>query len=135
MHKSVFVFVIAAAAAFGQGLEFEVASIKPAAPITRDMILARKINVGLSTEGNRVNIGYMSLRELIPMGFDVKPFQIDAPEWIGQQRFDIQALMPEGATKEHVPAMLQALLRERFKLKIHKENREQQVYALEVAKS
>jgi uncharacterized protein (TIGR03435 family) len=42
--------------------------------------------------------------------------------------------MPDGATKEQVPAMLRALLEERFKLVAHRDNREQPVYSLEVAK-
>jgi uncharacterized protein (TIGR03435 family) len=46
------------------------------------------------------------------------------------QRFDIQAKMPEGSTREQVPAMLQALLAERFQLKVHREKREHSVYAL-----
>jgi uncharacterized protein (TIGR03435 family) len=49
-------------------------------------------------------------------------------------RFDILARMPEGATKDQVPEMLQALLTERFKLAIRREPREQQVYALVAGK-
>src|SRR5207249_390169 len=41
---------------------------------------------------------------------------------------------PEGTTKEQVPEMLQALLAERFQLKIHRENREHNVYGLVVGK-
>ena len=50
------------------------------------------------------------------------------------ERFDILAKMPEGATKEQVPEMLQSLLAERFGLTFHKEMREQPVYAPVVAK-
>ncbi|MCU1237673.1 MAG: hypothetical protein JWP63_5640, partial [Candidatus Solibacter sp.] len=42
--------------------------------------------------------------------------------------------MPEGATSDQIPAMLQALLGERFKLAAHKENRPRPVYALVVGK-
>jgi uncharacterized protein (TIGR03435 family) len=42
--------------------------------------------------------------------------------------------MPEGATKEQVPEMLQALLADRFKLTLHRENKDHPVYALVVAK-
>jgi uncharacterized protein (TIGR03435 family) len=49
-------------------------------------------------------------------------------------RWDIQAKLPEGTNKDQVPEMLQALLAERFKLKVHKESREQPVYGLVVAK-
>jgi uncharacterized protein (TIGR03435 family) len=42
--------------------------------------------------------------------------------------------MPEGAAREQIPAMLQALLAERFALDAHRENRPRSVYALVVGK-
>jgi uncharacterized protein (TIGR03435 family) len=51
------------------------------------------------------------------------------------ERFDIQATLPQGATKEQVPEMLQALLAERFKLAIHRDHKEHAVYALVVGKN
>src|SRR5271157_4083933 len=50
------------------------------------------------------------------------------------QRFDVVANLPPGATKDQVPQMLQALLAERFKLVIHRDTKEHNVYALVVAK-
>jgi uncharacterized protein (TIGR03435 family) len=76
----------------------------------------------------------MSLADLIPIAYKVKPYQISGPEWMRSQRFDILAKLPEGATKEQVPEMLKALLQERFHLKAHLEKREHNVYALVVAK-
>ena len=111
-------------------LSFEVASIKPAETITPAMIAAGKLHVGMNVDGARVDIGYMSLADLIPVAFKVKPYQFAGPDWMRTQRWDILAKLPEGATKEQVPEMLQALLEERFKLKIHRENRENNVYAL-----
>ena len=118
------------------GLSFDVASVKPAAPLNpADILQSGKIpHVGMTVEGTRVDIGYMSLADLIPIAYNVKSFQIAGPDWMNAQRFDILARMPEGATKEQVPEMLQALLAERFQLKIHRENREHAVYALVVAK-
>jgi uncharacterized protein (TIGR03435 family) len=52
-----------------------------------------------------------------------------------QQRLDILAKMLEGATAEQLPEMLQALLAERFKLAIHRENKETPVMALVVGKN
>src|SRR5262245_36449721 len=125
-------------AVFGQapaaGLSFEVASIKPAEAITPAMVAAGKLHVGMSVDGARVDIGYLSLGELIPIAFNVKPYQVSGPDWLRAQRFDILATMPEGTTKTQVQAMLQALLEERFQLKTHKERRDNPVYALVVAK-
>jgi uncharacterized protein (TIGR03435 family) len=115
-------------------LSFEVASVKPAAPITPAMLASGKLHVGMSVEGTRVDIGYMSLAELIQSAFKVKSHQVSGPDWMAGQRFDILARMPEGTTKEQVPEMLQALLAERFQLKVHQETREHPVYALVVAK-
>src|SRR4029077_19782644 len=69
--------------------------------------------------------------------YDVKTYQITGPDWLtalSAPRFDIVAKMPEGTNKDQVPEMLRTLLAERFKLTIHRENKEQSVYALVVAK-
>jgi len=118
---------------FGQAagaLTFEVASIKPAEQITPAMIQAGKIHIGLNVDAARVDIGYLSLADLIPIAFKVKPYQVSGPDWMNVQRFDILAKLPEGATKEQMPEMLQALLVERFQLKVHHETRDQNVYGL-----
>jgi uncharacterized protein (TIGR03435 family) len=54
---------------------------------------------------------------------------------MGGQRFDILAKMPEGASKEKVPEMLQALLADRFKMTVHRETKELPAYALVVGKN
>ena len=135
MRKYLLLGVIATIAAFGQQPAFEVASIRSAAQITPEMIPAGKLHVGMKIDAGRVDIGYVSLRDLVTLAYEVKPFQVTAPDWMAAQRFDILAKMPEGATKEQVPAMLRALLEERFKLVAHRENNEQPVYSLEVGKN
>jgi uncharacterized protein (TIGR03435 family) len=76
----------------------------------------------------------MSLADLIPIAFKVKPHQVAGPDWMKEQRFDILAKLPDGATKEQVPEMLQSLFAERFQMRVHREDREIPVYALVVAK-
>lgn len=130
---------IAVAPAFAQApvpaLAFEVASIKPAAMPTPAQMQAGKLHVGMNIDAARVDIGFLSLAELIPIAFRVKPYQVSGPSWMSAQRFDVLAKMPEGATKEQVPDMLQALLAERFKLTFHRESKEHSVYALVVGKN
>ena len=46
---------------------FEVASIRQATQINTEMIMAGKAHVGMKTDAGRVDIGFMSLRELIPL--------------------------------------------------------------------
>jgi uncharacterized protein (TIGR03435 family) len=128
-----------AAAALAQApqLQFEVATIKPAPPVTAvaAQFKAGTIHAGMNIDGARVDIGFMSLADLITAAYKIKPFQITGPDWIKQERFDILAKMPDGATTEQVPEMLQSLLAERFKLAIHRENKDQNVYALVVGKN
>ncbi len=54
---------------------------------------------------------------------------------MAQQRFEIQAKIPDGVSEDKVPEMLQALLAERFKLVIHRDKKELPVYALIVGKN
>jgi uncharacterized protein (TIGR03435 family) len=61
--------------------------------------------------------------------------QISGPSWLESDCVGIIGRMPEGAPKEQLPAMLEALLAERFKLATHKETRQQSGYALVVDKN
>lgn len=132
-----------AIAAFAQApapppLAFEVASIKPAGPLDPMAIAQGKVRIGMKVDGAICDIGAFSLRDLIRTAYEVKDYQISGADSlgtaIGAQRFNIQATMPAGATEKQVPQMLQALLAERFKLVVHRETKDQSVYALVVAK-
>jgi uncharacterized protein (TIGR03435 family) len=128
---------LAAGSLLGQTPTFEVASVKPSEPVTPAMVAAGKIHVGMKIDGKRVDIGNFSLMQLICKAYDVKPYQVAGPAWLKSlagQRFDVIGNIPEGATKEQVPQMLQALLAERFKLTMHRESKDQQVYAMVIGK-
>jgi uncharacterized protein (TIGR03435 family) len=114
---------------------FEVAAIRPAAQMTPDLILSGKMHFGMKVDAARLDIGFMSLRDLVMTAYRVKPFQITGPDWITGQRFDVLATIPEGVPQDKVPEMLQALLAERFGLKVRRENKEVPVYSLTVAKN
>jgi len=115
---------------------FEVAAINPAAPITAQLTSGNLANlrVGLNVTDARVDIGFMSLADLLPRAFRVQPYQVSGPAWLSEQRFDIHATIPQGATREQVPEMLQALLAERFGMVTHTESRPLPVYELVVGK-
>ena len=125
--------LVAAGSCFGQ-VAFEVASIKPSEAMTPQKMMAGKMNIGMKVDGARVDIGYLGLTELITMAYRLKRHQLQGPDWMSAQRFDIQAKLPAGATKDQVPEMLQALLVERFGLKFHRDTKEQAMYALVVGK-
>jgi uncharacterized protein (TIGR03435 family) len=115
-------------------LAFEVATIKPAPPINPAQVAAGKLHVGMKIDAGRVDIGFLSIADLIRTAYEVKSYQLSGPEWMNTERFDILAKIPEGGTKEQVPAMLKTLLQERFKLTLHKESKEHAIYALVVGK-
>jgi uncharacterized protein (TIGR03435 family) len=116
---------------------FEVATIR-AAPSMMDFIQqfqAGKAKIGMSVDGARVDMGFSSLADLIRIAYGVKPYQVQGPDWMSQERFEIQAKIPEGVSEDKVPEMLQALLAERFKLAIHRDKKELPIYALIVGKN
>jgi uncharacterized protein (TIGR03435 family) len=90
--------------------------------------------VGQEINGNQVSFGFRSLRELISIAYSVPAQLLTAPDWMDQARYDIVALMPDGSRRGQVPAMLQALLIDRFRLVVRKEQRVQEVYAILEAK-
>jgi uncharacterized protein (TIGR03435 family) len=115
-------------------LAFEVATIKPAPPMNPMAIMQGKLHVGMKVDAARVDIGFMSLGDLIMAAYKIKRHQVVAPDWAFTERYDILAKMPQGANKDQVPEMLQSLLAERFGLKFHREGKEQSIYALVVGK-
>jgi uncharacterized protein (TIGR03435 family) len=56
------------------------------------------------------------------------------PQWVATERFDIEATAPLHATKDQYRLMMQALLAERFGLKLHFEKRELPVLAMVLAR-
>ena len=112
------------AAPRAQQLSFEVASVRPV------QIGGPEISVGLRTQGDQVRIGAYTLREYVAIAYRVRPYQVTGPDWINEDRFDLQAKLPAGATAEQVPQMLQRLLDDRFALKMHRDKREMAVHAL-----
>ena len=140
VRRFTFCLALTAIAALAQtSLTFEVASVKPAAPLDM-MKVAAEIQaghmpkVGPHVDAARAEYTYMALKELIVTAYKVKPYQITGPDWISTTRFDIVAKMPEGSTKADAPKMLQALLEDRFKLAVHRDKKENPVLALVVAK-
>jgi len=113
---------------------FEVASVKPAGPLNAAMTASGRIRIGMKIDAARVDIGSLSLADLIRIAYRVKAYQVSGPDWMSTERFDVRAKLPEGASQEQVPEMLQALLAERFKLTLHRQTKEQNVYALVVGK-
>jgi len=105
---------------------FEVASVR--VNLERHPIYA-KIDRAMATFSGA------SVASLIARAYDVKPSQVSGPDWISEPRYDISATLPGGASESDVPAMLRALLSERFKLVVRRRSKEVSAYALRVGSS
>ena len=113
--------------------KFEVASVRPSPPL--HLPLTAPIQVGMFRDKGRVEFELMSLRDLIIVAYRIKPWQLPGtPDWMTTEVFDIVATIPQGVSAAEVPDMLQALLAERFGLRIRREYKEMPVYALTVGK-
>ena len=124
--------LLGAATIFGQNsarVSFEVASIRPSTGAPQPGVLA-----GARIDGAQFRTTYLTLKDYISIAYRVKLYQISGPDWIGTDRFDVAATLPEGTLPAQVSSMMQTLLEERFQLKVHREKKEFPVYALEIAK-
>jgi uncharacterized protein (TIGR03435 family) len=86
---------------------------------------------------------FESLKLVIALAYDVPPSLlypyegkvISGPDWINSEMYDIDAKAEGPTTEARLKLMLQDLLADRFKLKLHREPREMPVYALVTTKS
>ncbi len=117
--------------ALAQTPQFEVASLKPSPPGAMSGSMSGgpgSKDPGLFTCQN------ISLRALMVTAYNLLTYRFSGPEWMGAARFNINAKIPEGTTREQFQAMLQNLLLDRFKMTVHWDQKEIQTYDLVVAK-
>jgi uncharacterized protein (TIGR03435 family) len=149
IRASIALALFSSAPAFAQQAaqpQFEVASIKPSDPNDRRMMFRMM-------PGGGINLHGVTLKALVEQAYDVRDFQISSgPGWITSDKYDITA-KPENASgetpsdprqftdeqrktfQEQARLRVQALLADRFQLKIHRETKELPVYALVVGKN
>ena len=129
------------AAVGGKALEFDAVSIKPNKP-EGDRIMMR-----IQTGGDRYSASGVSVKGLIQYAYNLKMEDqisgVTGP--VSNARFDIEAKLDEDAvaalkklSNDEANAqrrlLMQAMLAERFKLKVHRETKELQLYSLVIAK-
>jgi len=118
-------------AVFGQpqagAPKFEVASVKrgqgggPPGDIPRNM----------DSSPGHFAMQNAPLRHYLLWAYDLKDYQVAGPDWIKvDERYDIIAKAPGPAPEDQIRLMLQALLTERFQLKLHREKKDFSVYVL-----
>lgn len=118
-------------------LQFEVASIRP-----NNSADLRRYITGMQ-RGDFKAINY-TLKDLIRLGWDVRSYQISGgPKWLDSDRYDIE-VKPEvpfdvpGPSKEgddRLRLMVQSMLADRFKLKLHRATKEMSVYFLVIGRN
>ncbi len=122
-------------AALGQ--EFEAVSVKP-----------NKSGPGSShssTDQGFYRATNLSLKDLIMSAYDMKGYQVEGPDWIEAERYDVSAKFPPNLppnlpqNRDQLLAafdsMMQKMLADRFKLAVHRDQKSFSVYGLIVAKS
>lgn len=133
---------------------FEVASVRPS-HTEAGLKGGRGANPAITLDAGRFSATGVNLLVLIlraygitscrPLGEGACLLVSGGPEWLQKDHFDIQAKIPDGSPvydqmqlqNGHAPElaqMLQALLKDRFHFKAHRETRELPIYALTVSK-
>jgi uncharacterized protein (TIGR03435 family) len=105
--------------------EFEAATVKA----------GRDGGSGVRATTGRLTLENVPLRVMVSVAYKTRPSQIlGGPAWSDSAMFDVQGKAAEAAGTDTMLFMLQALLEDRFQLKIHHETREGPVYELTIAK-
>lgn len=118
---------------------FEAVSIKPNN--------SGSTSSGTSTSRGRLTSTNVTVKQLIMTAYKIQDFQvIGGPDWINNDRFDVQAKAEDGAIPDDgkkrdepdklgpLELMMQSMLADRFQLNLNRETREVPVYTLSVAK-
>jgi uncharacterized protein (TIGR03435 family) len=117
-------------------LEFEVASIKTNAPGPGFHFAVNEFSGGPGTPDPGIfRCSKCSLATLILKAFNLQPYQFPGRTSLNENTFDVLAKVPAGATPEDFSVMLQNLLKERFGLAWHFQEKTMKGYHLVVAKS
>jgi uncharacterized protein (TIGR03435 family) len=131
MPAARFVFGLFAIASFGSGLSGQACSTFDVASIKLNTSGTGGGYPELAPGGKRFSATNQLMVELIMYAYNVPPLQVSGlPSAFSQERYDIDATCEQTMTKEQLPYLLQLLLAERFHLSIHRDSKEQPVYAL-----
>jgi uncharacterized protein (TIGR03435 family) len=129
--------LIAACAIPGIAQEFEVASVK--------VSTAADNSSHTHTDRDKLTAENVSLRRLILMAYGLKDYQLEGPDWLAAQRYDIAAKFPadfpqyrdirdQAKYEAGFEAVMQKLLADRFKLAVHRSQKVMPAYGLVEAK-
>ena len=111
-----------------QAQTFEVASVRPSPPHAES-----PSSIFVEPGGRLIATG-TTIQDFILKAYSLRAFQLSRGSDLLYSRFDINAKPAVTVTDDQALLMLQSLLADRFKLKVHRETRETQVYLLTIDK-
>lgn len=128
---SVSLIALTSYGAFGQGPAahpvFEVASVKASKMSAVEAAKGRDV---IQSSPDTLTMRIVSLVSCLEWAYDVKDYQISGPAWLATDHYDIAAKGAGPVPEAQMKLMLQTLLADRFKLTLHREQKEVPVYAL-----
>jgi uncharacterized protein (TIGR03435 family) len=123
------IFLLSAPTSPAQSSVFEAASVKTSDPNATDDLIDFQ-------PGGRFTANRLTLKGLIRMAYNVRGFQISGgPKWMDSDRYDVRTKAEGNPDTAEVRIMLQDLLADRFKMRLHRETHELPVYWLVIGKS
>jgi len=118
------------------GMAFEVASVREDKEPFKPPSFALSPDASFRDPSGRFHADF-SLEVYIEFAYKVwltveerRAMLAGLPAWVGKDRFEIQATAPLHATKDQYRLMMQALLADRFGLKLHFDDKEMPVLAM-----
>jgi uncharacterized protein (TIGR03435 family) len=128
--------IVAAVAQTPDKVEFEAASIKTNAPQPGFHFGGDAASGGPGTpDPGMFKCSKCSLATLIVKAFNLQPYQFPGRTSLSDNTYDILAKIPAGVTADDFSAMLQNLLKDRFGLTWHFQDKKMKGYHLVVAKN
>jgi uncharacterized protein (TIGR03435 family) len=127
MHK-VAVFLLAGWTAAAQAPAFDVASVKVSGAARANDKTALKERIAV--EPNALTMTSVRLITCIAWAYGVDEYQVSGPGWLESERYDIVARADGPVPGEELRQILRTLLKERFRLEMHSEQKDLPVYAL-----
>src|ERR1700691_5098076 len=98
---------------------FEVASIKVSqTPAGRGLASLRE---DINTDPARLTMANVSLNTPIRWPYKLGVYEVSGPDWTLSTRFDITAKASSPVPEDQLRLMLQSLLKDRFKLEVHRQ--------------
>jgi uncharacterized protein (TIGR03435 family) len=123
--------VIGAAQSLKVQPRFEAASIK-----VNNLGENQLPGADFAAQGGRLHVRNNPMQNVIRNAYGVRQrfLLVGGPDWIDSDRYDMEARAEGNPGNDQMMSMLQSLLEDRLKLKVHRETREVPVYDLTVAK-